>query len=250
EAKGHKVSLATNGRDALDMVNNEIPQLIILDIMMPKMDGFEVTQTLKNDQATSHIPIILLTARGDSDSRMKGWSQRADEFLEKPFNTIELLARIDNLLAIRRLLQVRFQGEFSKLEAVVEKNAQQTETPVQTPVQEAVQTPPVNLVHQAFVDQANQVLEKHYADEKFDVSCFASEMALSSRQLGRKMKALLGMTPAEAMRNFRLKKAAEQLSQGVAPSVVSHKVGFGTHSYFTQCFKAKYGCNPSEYGKG
>ncbi|NQZ06604.1 MAG: response regulator [Algicola sp.] len=241
---------ASDGEEGVEMARKNLPDLIISDVMMPKMDGFEVTQTLKNDQATSHIPIVLLTARGDRDSRMKGWSQRADEFLEKPFNTTELLARIDNLLAIRRLLQVRFQGEFSKLEAFVEKNAAQSETPVQLPVQEAVQAPPVNLVHQAFVDQVNQVLEKYYSDEKFDVSCFASEMALSSRQLGRKMKALLGMTPAEAMRNFRLKKAAEQLSQGIAPSVVSHKVGFGTHSYFTQCFKAKYGCNPSEYGKG
>ncbi len=257
---------AGDGEEGVEMARKNLPDLIVSDVMMPKMDGFEVTQTLKNDQATSHIPIILLTARGDSDSRMKGWSQRADEFLEKPFNTIELLARIDNLLAIRRLLQLRFQGEFSKLEAVVasnsEKNAQkgvekgveksveQTEVPEQQLVQTPEQAPPVNLVHQAFVEQANQVLEKYYADEKFDVSLFASEMALSSRQLGRKLKALLDMTPAEAMRNFRLKKAAEQLSQGVSPSVVSHKVGFGTHSYFTQCFKAKYDCNPSDYFKG
>jgi signal transduction histidine kinase/ligand-binding sensor domain-containing protein/DNA-binding response OmpR family regulator len=249
---------AGDGEEGVEMARKNLPDLIISDVMMPKMDGFEVTQTLKNDQATSHIPIILLTARGDSDSRMKGWSQRADEFLEKPFNTTELLARIDNLLAIRRLLQVRFQGEFSKLEAVIEKNAAQIEAPEpiteqaseQDQEQDQEQAPPVNLVHQAFVDQANQVLEKHYGDEAFDVSRFASEMALSSRQLGRKLKALLDMTPAEAMRNFRLKKAAEQLSQGASPSVVSHKVGFGTHSYFTQCFKAKYGCNPSDYLKG
>jgi signal transduction histidine kinase/DNA-binding response OmpR family regulator/streptogramin lyase len=235
---------AGDGEEGIEVARQTLPDLIISDVMMPKVDGFEVTQTLKNDNTTSHIPIVLLTARGDSQSRIKGWSEMADEFLEKPFNITELLIRIENLLAVRRLLRQRYQGEFAK---VVVDNTPQDEIVI--PQQSEVEEPPINAAHQAFFDQINALLEESYTNEKFDVAQFAVEMALSHRQLGRKMKSLLDMTPAEAIRNFRLKKAAELLSKGVSPSVVAHKVGFSTHSYFSQCFKTVYGCNPSGYSK-
>ena len=91
------------------------------------------------------------------------------------------------------------------------------------------------------------MLEKHYSDESLDVAFLASELAMSHRQLGRKMKSLLDLTPAESIRSFRLKKAAEQLNEGVSPGVVAHQVGFTSHSYFSQCFKAQFDCLPSNY---
>ncbi len=257
-------SVAPDGEAGVQLARETLPDLIISDVMMPKMDGFTLTRVLKNDEMTSHIPLILLTAHGDKESRLKGWSERADEFLQKPFNTDELLLRVDNLLAIRSLLRQRYQREFSApqlatgLPAVAQaaKVAEFEKVATVAKVIKTEQPPqskdaeqPVNLTHQAFFAQVNEILEKHYNEEDFGVPLFAEQMALSTRQLARKMKALLDLTPVESIRNFRLKKAAEQLAAGTAPSEVYHSVGFSSHSYFSQCFKAQYQCLPSDYLK-
>ena len=247
---------AVDGEEGVAMARETLPDLIISDVMMPKMDGFAVTKALKGDDNTSHIPLILLTARGDRESRIKGWSERADEFLQKPFDVAELLTRIESLLSIRSLLRQRYQKEFSEpslLGLGVEPQVIQADNHmvqsdvINTPDEEDEQ--PVNIVHQEFIESINQVLEKHYAKDTFDVALFSSEMALGKRQFSRKMKALLDLTPAESIRSFRLKKAAEQLASGISPSEVYHRVGFSSHSYFSQCFKAQYRCLPSGYLK-
>ena len=226
---------AADGEQGVAQAKAELPDLIVCDVMMPKMDGFEVTATLKSDPDTSHIPIVLLTARGDTPTRLKGWREKADEFLEKPFNTEELLLRLANLLSVRQLLQAHYQRRLS--------------LPDTEPVDGAPNTvaQPVNPAAQRFIDQLEEVLLHHYGDPAFDVSGFADAMALSHRQLGRKIKTLLDLTPAQVLRQYRLKKAAELLCSGLTPSVVIHQVGFTTHSYFSQCFKAQYGINPSDY---
>ena len=254
---------AFDGKHGLELAQQNLPDLVISDVMMPNMDGFEVTYQLKNDERTNHIPVILLTARGDRQSRIKGWSQKADEYLEKPFNTQELLMRIDNLLAIRQLLSKRFGRAFIAPESVqVETTSAQVEA-MQSEI-EAVQLEievekeqstdlaredgaNLNPAHQLFLTQTNKVLEQYYQDSDFDVAKFAVQMALSHRQLGRKMKAILDMTPAEALRNYRLNQGAKLLKQGNSASVVAHQVGFTTHSYFSQCFKARFNCLPSQF---
>lgn len=235
---------AEDGEKGLALAKQRLPDLVLSDVMMPNMDGFELTRRLKSDGASSHIPVILLTARGDSQSRLRGWSERADEYLEKPFNSKELLARIENLLSVRALLREQFSRQFNHSVTV-----HCDETCEHQPTDDNEKLPVENAVHRAFLTQVQQALEQHYQNEQFDVATLATELALSHRQLGRKMKTLLDMTPAEALRNFRLQKAAELLSEGTTPSVVSHRCGFSTHSYFSQCFKAKYQCSPSEYLK-
>lgn len=247
---------APDGEAGLALAVQYLPDLVISDVMMPKMDGFEVTERLKNDEKTNHIPVILLTARGDRQSRIKGWSQKADEYLEKPFNTEELLMRIDNLLAIRQLLRKRFGQAFisplpaDELEAIrptASDNSLTDSSKIVSTELAREDGTSLNPAHQVFLDQTNKVLDQYYPDSDFDVAKFAVQMALSHRQLGRKMKAILDMTPAEALRNYRLNQAAKLLSQGGSASVVAHQVGFTTHSYFSQCFKARFNCLPSQF---
>lgn len=239
---------AQNGEDGVAMALDKLPDLIISDVMMPGISGYDVVRQLKQAELTSHIPIILLTAKGDIQSRLKGWAENADEYLEKPFNATELMMRIDNLLSIRSLLRQRYQREFSQPVTAANK------TPESVAVaQHEVQATPtnedelVNPLNQAFFDRLNQILEKYYAEEAFDVAFLVGQMCMSHRQFGRKMKALLDLTPVETIRNFRLKKAAELLEQGTPSGIVADLVGFTSHSYFSKCFKAHFECMPSQF---
>ena len=243
--------VATDGEAGVHMAQEHLPDLIISDVMMPKMDGFAVTRLLKTEPCTNHIPIILLTAHGDKQSRLKGLSEKADEFLQKPFDSAELLMRINNLLSIRSLLRQRFGQNLSepRLPGLRTRATDKPDITNEDGEPENKQAPsqPENRVHQAFFEQIHQLLEQHYSDGDFGVGQLADEMALSKRQFTRKMKALMDLTPAEAIRNYRLKKAAEQLASGVTPSEVYYQTGFSSHSYFSQCFKARYQCLPSAY---
>jgi signal transduction histidine kinase/DNA-binding response OmpR family regulator/streptogramin lyase len=223
---------AGDGEKGLELAKNQLPDLIISDVMMPGIDGYQVVTLLKQDDLTSHIPVMLLSAKGDMQSRIKGWQQQADEFLQKPFNTTELLTRIENLLSIRTLLRQRYQHQFT--------------TPVATKDRETIVE---DSAHQKFLTKINEVLQKHYSDENFGAAILAKELAMSYRQLSRKMKAILDMTAVDVIRSYRLNKAAEQLTSGTPVSNVAHDVGFTTHSYFSQCFKAHFNCLPSQYAE-
>ena len=226
-------SIAMDGEAGIAQARELMPDLIITDVMMPKADGFEVTKCLRADEATNHIPIIMLTAHGDRQNRIKGWSEKVDEYLEKPFNRSELLTRIDNLLSIRALLRQRFQWEFT----CGQLETQSFVKPEGGSGQK----------HKQFIDKVNGVLEKNYDEASFDVVAFSDKMALSSRQLNRKLNAVLGLSAKDVIRSFRLKKAAEFLTTGETPSVVAFQVGFNSHSYFSRCFKAQYNCMPSQF---
>ena len=231
---------AIDGEMGIEMAKKHLPDLIISDVMMPKKDGFEVTRTLKRYDSTNHIPIILLTAHGDEQSRLKSWFEKADEFLEKPFNTQQLIARIDNLLSVRVLLSQRYQIALTSDDHPysITKVAQSTETEANN-----------KTLHESFFEQVNTVFEAHYSDEDFGVKNIADKMHITQRTMARKMKALLNIKPNEALRIFRLRKAADLLKQGEMPSIVAATVGFSSHSYFAQCFKAQYGCMPSDYAQ-
>jgi DNA-binding response OmpR family regulator len=234
---------AQDGEQGLLLATEHLPALVITDVMMPGISGFEVVQQLKENELTNFIPVVLLTARGDSQSRVRGWTEKADEYLEKPFNTLELLARIDNLLSLRHLLRQRYQREFiaptnpsTQLFAADSSHNNRKNNIEQT-----------HKAHDQFVVKFNQLLEKHFTDENLDANTMASEMACSARQLSRKVKSILDLNLKEALRNFRLKKAAELLNDGISPSLVTQQVGFASHSYFSSCFKAQYGCAPSDF---
>ena len=228
--------LACNGKEGVEKAQAEIPDIIVSDVMMPIMDGYQVTETIKSDDKTSHIPVVLLTARSDRESRLKGWHQKADEYLTKPFDAHELRLRLQNLLSIRDLLRQRFnQTLFTPVENKLpaKPTAEQLKLQAQT----------------EFLDKLNEVLETEHGSQELTIPLIASKVAMSERQLFRKLKGSVGMNPTEYLRRFRLEKACGLLAQGVSSSTVALEVGFSSHSYFTRCFSAQYGCAPSEYVK-
>jgi DNA-binding response OmpR family regulator len=236
---------AIQGEQGLTMAFETLPDVVICDVMMPGLSGFEVLKQLKASELTDHIPVILLTAKGDMESRLKGWQEKADEYLDKPFNAEELLTRIDNLLGVRNILRKRFQGAMADKPGKLCCEVNKVQAKVSQP--KAISEQSNNSRNQVFFDKVYGLLETHYSEEALDVAFLADKLAMSQRQLGRKMKAVLDYTPTELIRVFRLKKAAELLKQGETPSTVAFKVGFSSHSYFSQCFKAQFDCLPSSY---
>ncbi|NQZ08417.1 MAG: response regulator [Algicola sp.] len=232
----YDIHIAYDGRQGLAMAINIIPDLIISDVIMPKMDGFTLCWSVKDHQLTSHIPLILLSARSDRDARLQGWKNQADEYLAKPFDAEELNQRIENLLSIRQLLKQRFY--------------QDNGAPDNNPVQANEQSAPITewAVHeQQFMKRFEAALEQHLDHPDLKVETIAKALAVSQRQLYRKLKGLLNVTPADHLRNFRLKKAMTLIKQGEPIGNIALTVGFTSHSYFSRCFKARYGATPSAF---
>ena len=210
-----------------------IPDLVLSDVMMPKMDGFQLCHKLKTDERTSHIPLILLTARASSESKIEGLETGADDYIAKPFNPTELKARIKNLVLQRQKLRKIFAGDFWK----------ENKLPIQQFTASGLSQPDIN-----FLQKALDIVTLHLSDTDFNVVEFGQEMAMSRQQMYRKFKALVDQSATEFIRTIRLKKAAgllEQKSGNV--SEIAFDVGFNTLSYFTKCFQEYYGVTPSEY---
>ena len=222
----YECMVAGNGKDGLEVAIEQVPDLVVSDVMMPEMDGYELTQILKEDQRTSHIPIIMLTARSDQESRLKGLRERADDYLIKPFNDEELSLRISNQLAARDIIKARFSGRIY------------LEEPLSTELNER---------ERDFLERFEALLTENYADPDLDIGIMASQMAVSTRQLQRKLKALTGHSPAEYLRAYRLKKAAGLLRKGGQITRVAMDVGFSSQAYFGTCFKAQFGLSPGQF---
>ncbi|MFQ5651430.1 MAG: two-component regulator propeller domain-containing protein [bacterium] len=225
----YEVLEAPDGRAGIEQAAQATPDLIISDLMMPKMDGYELCRELKNDQKTSHIPIILLTARAAAEDKITGLQAGVDDYLIKPFQPEELLARVHNLIAVRK-----------NLIATLGKKA------LLSPSELAV-TP----VDQAFLEKVREVIEREMGDETFGVETLCAEIALSERQFRRKLKALTGQTPNQVIRTMRLQRARQMLEQNAATiAEIAFLVGFGSPAYFTKMFREEFGRLPSEVGDG
>ncbi len=223
----YKIEEAVDGMVGLEMANNNIPDLIITDLMMPKMDGMEFCKKIKSQTNTSHIPVIMLTAKAGMDNKIQGLEMGADEYLTKPFAAKELLVRTRNLINQRKQLRELFS--LKKFEMDPEKVV-------------------VTSVDQRFLERLLTLLEEHHSDPQFGVPEIQQALALSKSQLYRKLKALTNESPGELLRNFRLKRAAQLLSQNSdTVTQIAYKVGFNDLSYFTKCFKELYGVVPSGY---
>ncbi|MCP4214921.1 MAG: response regulator [bacterium] len=225
----YDIAEAADGRQGIDVAKEIIPDIIISDVMMPGVDGFELCRTLKNDIATSHIPIILLTAKASEGSLLEGLETGADDYITKPFSTKILLARIKNLIQLRRQLQLNVNREMT---------LQPTEISV-------------SKLDKNFFDEMQVVIGKNMSDPEFNVENLCKRMYMSRATLYRKIQALSGESPTEYIRSFRLKKAA-QLLQGKFNSVleVAVEVGFSSSSYFTKCFREKFQQLPTGYAAG
>ncbi len=228
---------ASDGAQGVQLATEQVPDLIISDVMMPVMDGYEATQKLRANAITNHIPIILLTARGDRESRLKGWKEKADEYITKPFDVEELRLRLVNLLEIRDILKKRFGEIAFSPEAVVPEH----ETPEEDQITDQRQL--------QFINQLNDIIEQLYIESNTSVADIASAIAMSERQLFRKLKSVLDMTPADYLRRFRLHKAQVLLAEGQTASYTAFEVGFSSQSYFGKCFKAQFGISPSDFKK-
>ncbi|MCU0344911.1 MAG: ATP-binding protein, partial [Ignavibacterium sp.] len=224
--KNYRIQEAVDGEDGLKEAFNHIPDLIISDVMMPKMDGFELCNKLKTDERTSHIPIIMLTAKATSQDKISGYETGADDYIMKPFDAAELKVRIKNLIEIRR----RLQEKFTKADFVIKRGEIK-----------------INRLDEKFIEKLMNIIEKHISEENFTIEEFESEIAMSKSQIYRKLKALTGKSPSRFVRSVRLSKARKMiLEKQTTISEIAYSTGFGSPAYFTRCFKEEYGYSPSE----
>ena len=220
----YNVSEAVNGQQGLERARREVPKLVVCDVMMPVMDGLEFTRRLKADTATSHIPVILLTARSLSEQREEGYGTGADSYLTKPFTGSLLLARIDNLIHSRTLLRSLFSGNSKEEEEEEERLGAQDQT---------------------FVTRLREVIRDNMGDSDFSVERIGEEIGLSRVQLYRKVKALTGQTPVELLRRARLERGRRLIEKTEkSVSEIAYEVGFTSPSYFNKCFKDEFGISP------
>ena len=218
---------AADGKEGLEVARREVPDLVVCDVMMPVMDGLEFTERLKTGTATSHIPVIMLTAKNLEEHRAEGYEHGADSYITKPFHGKVLLARIDNLLKQRKLL----------------KHVYQRAADVETEV-EATQ---LNARDKQFVKQLNAIIQQHLSDCDFGVEDIGKEIGLSRVQLYRKVKAMTGSSVVDILRKARLAKGKRLLeSRSMTIAEVAYEVGFSAPSYFTKCFKDEYGMLPGD----
>ena len=227
-AAKYRVMTAAEGKEGISKAIEHVPDMIVSDVMMPGMDGFEVCAAMKSDERTSHIPIILLTAKGDRESRLTGLELGADDYLTKPFDSKELLVRMKNLVSQRKKLRERYQ----KLTAL-----KPSELDVTSP-------------DQAFLQKALASVEKHMGEENFSVLEFAREVGMSRTQLHRKLKALTNQSAGEFIQHIRLQRAADLIRKNSGNvSDIAYQVGFSDPSYFSRLFKKQFGKSPSNFAE-
>ena len=224
----YRIIEATDGQDGFEKATDALPDLVICDLMMPRLDGFGFCRALKTADATSHIPVVMLTAKATLEDRIEGFELGADEYLTKPFQANELRVRVRNLLN----KQERLRQYFGKTVIAAPEGL------VATLSREDV-----------FLQKAREVVEKYLGENGFGVEELSREMNLSQSQLLRKLRALTGLTTVEFLRQYRLERAATLLASRVGNvSEIAYQVGFESLPYFTKVFQAKYGVLPSEYG--
>jgi DNA-binding response OmpR family regulator len=220
---------AEAGERGFERAVKEMPDLILSDVMMPGMDGFELCEKLKTDERTSHIPVILLTARADMDSRLQGLGTGADDYLVKPFNGPELRARANNLIRQRQKLRARFGKDLL------------------IPMKDIA----VTSADERFLHKAVDHITQNLGEAGLDLASLCEHMGLSRSQLHRKLKAIVNMSATEFIRSIRLRRAAELLKKRYGNvAEIAFEVGFNNPAYFSECFRKQFGVLPSEYKQG
>lgn len=223
------VKIAGNGKLGLQQATELIPDCIISDVMMPEMDGITMCARLKKESVTSHIPVILLTAKAGSGSRIEGLQTGADDYLVKPFDSAELIVRVKNLIEQRKQLRERYSRE------VISVQPDQVEMPS---------------VEHDFIQQVRAVIEENIDNELFGVIELANAIHLSRSQLHRKLKSLTGQAPNELIRNYRLERAHQLLGQKTGTvTEIAYQTGFSSPAYFSKCFADRYGFSPGDLRK-
>jgi signal transduction histidine kinase/DNA-binding response OmpR family regulator len=222
----HKVEESENGRLGFEKAIEIIPDLIISDIMMPEMDGTELCEKLKNDERTSHIPVILLTAKAGMENRLEGLETGADDYIIKPFEVKELQIRAKNLVEQRIKLREKFSKEYFI-------NGEK---------------PEMTSADDRFLQNAIDILDEHLDENDFSVEIFSKKLGVSQKQLYRKLQALTNNSPSLFIRKHRLKRSIPMLKNGYDHiSQIAYMVGFNDPSYYSKCFRELFGASPGEY---
>lgn len=224
----YNITTASNGMEAIKIARTQIPDLIVTDVMMPEMDGYQLCEALKKDQKTSHIPVIMLTAKASPNSELRGFKMGAIHYITKPFNPSLLEIRIKNI----------FQSQIQLKERILNN--------------ETLNLDPKHVVissaDEDFLKNTVACIEQHIADSNFQVDDLCRELGLGRMQLYRKLKGLIGLSANEFIRSIKLKRAAQLIQQQkLTIAEVTYMVGFNDLHYFRQCFKKQFGVNPSEY---
>lgn len=234
--KEFQIYEAENGLIGMEKAVNHLPDVIISDIMMPVKDGIAMTRELHDTPATSHIPIILLTAKTDMDSKLSGLKQGADAYITKPFSSTYLKVRVENLLKKRHELQRLYRSAL-----LDDTTAGDEKEPVEAEMQ-------LSEYDRKFMDRLTKLIEENIGNGNLVVEELATELAVSRSVFFRKLKGLTGLAPVEFIKEMRVKKAAELiLSTDNNMSQIAYIVGFNDSRYFSKCFKAHFGMTPTEY---
>ncbi|MEO0901581.1 MAG: response regulator, partial [Bacteroidota bacterium] len=225
----YQITLAADGEEGIRKATEQIPDIVLSDVMMPRKNGVELTKELKENELTSHIPIILLTAKAGDENELVGVGSGADDYITKPFNNTLLKSKMANLLNIRKKMRARYSQEV-----------------ILKPKDIAVSPP-----DEILLERIQSVLDAYLMESSFSTEDFAKELGFSRMQLHRKLKGLIGLSATEFIRSQRLKLAAQLLEKSDANvSEVCYQTGFNNLSYFAKCFKEVYGVSPSKYQKG
>lgn len=220
---------ASDGANGLSIANESVPDLIVSDVMMPVMDGLSFCRKIKDEPMTSHIPVILLTARSTESQQLEGLDSGADAYMTKPFSSQLLLARIDNLLKSRRQLKHLFDDRSAIAQVETEK---------------------LNAPDRTFIERLKELMQKNLDNSNMKMDDIGAGLGISRVQLYRKVKALTGLSPVELLRQMRLQKAYSLLkTTDWTISEIAYTVGFSSPGYFTTCFKKQYGKYPTEIKK-
>ncbi|NVJ85646.1 MAG: response regulator [Algoriphagus sp.] len=217
---------AKNGKEGLFLALKKVPDLIISDVMMPEMDGMELCHSVKMDEKTSHIPVILLTAKSEEENMLKGLREGADDYITKPFSIQKLLVRIEKLIELRRNLRIRYSGK-----------------PEISPSEIAVTS-----TDERFLQKVQEIVDSDLMDANFSVDEFSKKLGMSRMQLHRKLTALTGLSTSAFIRDQRLRKSLQRLEKtDETVAETAYSVGFSSPSYFIKCFKEIYQMTPAEY---
>jgi CheY-like chemotaxis protein/AraC-like DNA-binding protein len=221
---------AENGRIGFERAVQFVPDLVLSDVMMPEMDGLEICAALKADERTSHIPVVLLTAKAEVEHRIEGYESGADAYLPKPFNAEEVQVRVRTLIAERQRLRARF----SEMKNNVRPEAESVLPPLEA----------------AFMAKVEEMIQAHLSNAHFGVDHLAEALSMSRRQLFRKLGALTEESPAALMRRRKLEQATVYLREGaMSVKEVAFEVGFASQASFGRLFREVYGVPPSQYAE-
>jgi CheY-like chemotaxis protein len=224
----YHVAEAVDGRQGLESANKEAPDLVIADVLMPVMDGYELCRALKTNERLRSVPVLMVTAKAGEEDVIEGLESGADDYIAKPFSMSELKARIANLISGRAQMRRQFSREVMVRPAGI----------------------PIRSEDEVFLDRLLEVIDAHLGDSDFGVELLADEVGISVRHLRRRVEEATGEPPAELIRRFRLERA-RQLLEANAGTVaeVAYQVGFRSASHFSAIFRETYGVSPSEHAK-